>query len=148
MEENDIDPIYGNRIEDPYILGKTTYSTHSLYDWFLVRKCFINPMTNNLLSNDDQTKFVEKFRYKNLLPCLNYSKMTSHKIVSIMEKHRSYIEEIKKNEEKMENLVKKLLLNEEKLKRARKKEKYEEIIGKIKEKIIVQEKFLKNLKVI
>lgn len=146
--EQDIDPIYGNRIENPFVLGKTRYSLFSLYDWFLVRKCFINPMTNNLLSQNEQSEIIDRFVEKNLLPTSNYSKMTSYKIVLMMEKHKVYLDEIKKNNDKLANLQKKLEVNEIKLMKARKKEIYEEIIKKIKGKIEVQEKILQNLKVI
>jgi len=145
-EENDDDPIYGNRIINPYTLGKTTYSLQSLYDWFLTRKCFINPMTNNILNSQEQGNLIDKFIEERLLPNMNYSKMNSYKIVLIMEKHRNFLNEIKKYEDKLVLLNEKLELNKLKLQKARKKEKYEEIIKKINDKIVFQEQILKNLK--
>lgn len=144
----DIDPIYGNRIENCFTLGKTNYSLFSLYDWFIIRKCFINPMTNNYLNSIEQAEIIEKFKEFNLLPPINFSKMNSNRIVQIMEKHKLILDEIKKQEAKIDVLNQRLQINEEKLKKARKKEKHEEMIQKIKEKIIIQEKILQNLKVI
>ncbi len=105
-------------------------------------------MTNSLLSQNEQSEIIDRFVEKNLLPTSNYSKMTSYKIVLMMEKHKVYLDEIKKNNDKLANLQKKLEVNEIKLMKARKKEIYEEIIKKIKGKIEVQEKILQNLKVI
>lgn len=142
----DIDPIYGEQIIDPFILGKTRYSLMSLYNWFLIRKCFINPMTNNLLSNDEQNLIVNKFVEHNLLPVDNYSKMSSHRIVLLMEKYKIFLENQRINNEKIRALKERLIITEDKLRKARNKEKYEIIISRINKKIERFEKIIVGLK--
>ncbi len=147
MEDlNDVDPIYGQTITEAYTLGKTRYSLFSLYEWFLVRKCFINPMTNNLLTNEEQNMIVNKFVEFNLLPKDNYSKMGSHRIVVLMEKYKLLLENQKINNEKIEALKKRLIFMEDKFRKARKKERYEIIIERINKKIEKLEKNVFSLK--
>jgi hypothetical protein len=146
MEVDEIDPIYGTKIENGFILGKTNYSIVSLYDWFMVRKCMINPMTNNLLTTSELGDIMEKFIEMNFFPNIDYKKMSSHRIVQMMEKHKILQDEINRQELKLETLHKRLELNEAKMAKARKKEKYEILIEKIKEKINNQRVILQNLK--
>jgi len=141
-----IDPIYGNQIVDPYVLGKTVYSLMSLYDWFLVRKCLINPMTNNLLTSREQLDIIDKFKDNGLLPDINYGKMTSHRVVLIMEKYRSILEEVECIRTKIYKLENNRKVIEDKLLRARKREKHEEKIRKIGEKITNYNKNIEKLK--
>jgi len=148
MTDDNFDPIYGEEIDNPYILGKTQYSLKSLYEWFMVRKCFINPMTNNLLNTIEQNDILDKFREQNWLPEMNYSKMSSHKIVGIMEKHKLHMDDIKRNEVKLIDLRNRLQENENKMVKARKKERYEKIIDSLNERIKKQEILLQNLKTI
>jgi len=141
-----IDPIYGNPIVDPYVLGKTVYSLMSLYDWFLVRKCLINPMTNNLLTSREQLDIIDKFKDNGLLPDINYGKMTSHRVVLIMEKYKSILEEVECIRTKIYKLENNRKVIEDKLLRARKREKHEEKIRKIGEKITNYNKNIEKLK--
>lgn len=148
LDENEVDPIYGTKIEEGFILGKTKYSIMSLYDWFMVRKCLINPMTNNLLSTVELMNLLDRFKMLGLFPDINYEKLSSHRIVQIMEKHKVYLDELERQRQKLNTLELRLETNEKKLLKARKKEKYEEMIKKIKEKIILQTNFIQNLKAI
>ena len=141
-----IDPIYGNQIVEPYVLGKTVYSLMSLYDWFLVRKCLINPMTNNLLTSREQLDIIEKFKESGLLPDINYGKMTSHKVVIIMEKYKLILEEVESIKDKILKLENNMKLIEDKLLRARKREKHEEKLRKIGDKIAIYNQNIEKLK--
>lgn len=145
-ENLDTDPIFGGLIEDPFILGKTKYSLNSLYEWFLVRKCLINPMTNTLLTQKEQDELVERLRNINLLPPMNYEKVSGYKLCTLMEKQKILFEELKRLQEKYNVMSERIQKNEDKLNRARKKDKYIILIQKQKDKRQLVENSINQLK--
>jgi len=140
MEEQ-IDPIYGNIINenDAYTIGKTKYSLNSLYEWFIVRKNFINPMSNTNMNQEEIRNFIEKIKLINLFPNVPIDKMPVYKIMILLEKHHTYQKIMTKNIEKINKLKKWISQNEEKMDKIIKKngeeniqtEKHRQIIKKM-----------------
>ena len=121
--EEELDPIYGEPIlpENKFIIGKISYDINSLLDWFLTKKCFINPYTNTIIKNDDLKNMISLLKTLHLAPNINYDKIPLHKTISILERHKQYSTYITKNLEKInkleETLKKKRLTIERSLKR-------------------------------
>lgn len=105
-EYDNFDPIYGGRIDprEEYILGKTKYSINSLFDWFLMRKNFINPMTNDSLTNEELKILINKFKEVDLFPSINNERIPIYKTIIIMEKYKNYKISISRNNDRINKL--------------------------------------------
>lgn len=93
-----IDPIYGDEIneENEHILGKTKYSIYSLSEWFLVRKKFIDPMTNQNMSEKEINRLISVLKSKDLYPSLD-EKITTNKMIIVMDRYHKMKLQIDKN---------------------------------------------------
>lgn len=105
-EYDNIDPIYGDLIDprEAYILGKTKYSVNSLFEWFLLRKNFINPMTNDSLTNEELKILINKFKEVDLFPAINNERIPIYKTIIIMEKYKNYKISISRNNDRINKL--------------------------------------------
>ena len=99
-----IDPILRHEIapENLYCLGKTNYCVKSLLDWFISRQSFIDPMTNEIMGNEQIKHFTQTGVQKNFYPIIQQTYLPHYKIIRILERHRTYNAEM----EKMCDLIK------------------------------------------
>jgi len=155
--EEDIDPIYGSIIDprEAYTIGKTKYSIYSLFEWFLTRKIFINPMSNDQLKQEEINELLERFKDFDLFPKIVCERVPPYKVIIIMEKYKLYKNTIQKNNEsiiKFNNsiihlyeLINKALRRKDEDKGKKIAEKHSNLIKKIEGQIAKLEKINKTI---
>ena len=112
-----IDPIFKVEIEDgrDYTLGKTTYSIDSLRTWFLVKREFVDPMTNLMLKGEQLGRLVDGMKKVDFFPGVDISKVACYRVYCVFEKYNFYKDARIEIERKREELLEKVREKEERL---------------------------------
>lgn len=112
-----IDPIFKIDIDEnrSYTLGKTTYSIDSLKDWFLIKKAFVNPMTNMLIRGMQLSELIEAMKNVDFFPKIDINRVACYRVYLIFEKY-NILKNIKGDIDKKRNkLLEKIKEKEEKI---------------------------------
>jgi hypothetical protein len=152
-----IDPILRHNIEqeNEFYLGKQVYCVNSLLDWFITRRSFIDPMTNEMMKPEDIKLYVDLLKKRDAYPVSLNSFMPHYRIIHAMEKHRQYNSDKRKLDDKIGKQEEKKVIYEQQLDKvknrrngntARKLEQIEKVLQRLNKlqskKIMVIEKYM------
>jgi len=112
-----------------YELGKTLYSIESLRDWFLIRRMFVDPMTNLVIKNKDLDDLMVKMREMAYFPEVNIGHIPVYRVYCIFEKYSVFNTIVKRHKDKLEEISKKIDNKKEKMLRSRKRKNGENAAG-------------------
>lgn len=132
-----IDPIMKVEIEPDmmYELGKSTYCIRSLRDWFLVRRMFIDPMTNLTIKNGELNSLLNRLKEKDYFPDVDVSELACYRIFCIFEKYSNYKNLDLVNIERMDDIRSKIGEKMEKREKSAKRKNGENVVQKYDEQI-------------
>jgi len=135
-------------------LGKTLYSIDSLRDWFLVRRMFVDPMTNLVIRGSSLRELLGKLREMDYFPDMDVGHIQVYRVYCIFERYMKLREKRGEYMRKIEILDGRIGEKEGRMGKSGRRsngermvEKYGEQIGRLRERRIRLEEMMGRLEV-